>query len=464
VKDTVDRLESLSEEYEAVLRDYLGGTGEAALERAYELGRRAVAERLGVLEMARLHHQAMLKAARSRRMPEACIRAITSAGKLFVESLTPFEMTHRGFGEANAALRISGARYRELFENANDIVFTVDLKGNFTSINRAGERLSGYDRNEVLSMNFSSFVAREHVEVAHFARQVKLSGEEESTRYELEMVTKDGRRVPLEVNTRLIYEELRPVGVQGIARDITERKQAEQALRGLNARFEDEARRIARALHDEAGQLLASVYLAVAEIASELPAPVRARLEVITVRLDQVAEQLRHLSHELRPAMLDDFGLVPALEFLAQGVSKRTGLAVAIDASPLGTLPPPIETALYRILQESLTNVSKHAQAGHVRVRLYQDTRTIACSIGDDGIGFDLPAVCTNRGNAGLGLLGIRERLAPLGGTLSIVTAPGRGTTLDIRIPLKNSRRSDTGRWPRSPLEQTTHAAPNYSR
>jgi two-component system sensor histidine kinase UhpB len=464
MKGTPYRLEPLSEQYEGLLRDYLSGTGEAALEGAYELGRRALAEGLGVLEMARLHHQAMLEASRSTGASEACTRAITAAHKLFVESLTPFEMTHRGFVETNAALRVSGERYRELFENANDIVFTADLDGNFTSINRAGERLSGYGRSEVLSMNFSSFVAPEYLEVALLARLAKLSGEEERTRYELEILAKDGGRVPLEVNTRLIYQDGTLVGVQGIARDITERKRAEQALHSLNARLEDEARRIAHALHDEAGQLLASVYLAVAEVAGDLPAPVRPRLEAITALLDQVAEQLRHLSHELRPVILDHLGLIPALEFLAQGVSRRTGLAVTIDASLPGKLPPSIQTALYRILQESLTNVSKHAQARHVSVCLHQDVRTISCSIRDDGVGFDPPAVCANRDKTGLGLIGIRERLAPLGGTLSIVTGPGRGTTLDIKIPLKNSRRSDLGRCSPSPLEQTTHAAPDYSR
>jgi signal transduction histidine kinase len=271
---------------------------------------------------------------------------------------------------------------------------------------------------------------------------VKLLGDKEGTQYELEMLTKDGRRIPLEVNTRLIYQDGKPVGVQGIARDITERKQAEHAWHRLNARLEEEARKLAHLLHDEAGQLLASVYLAVAEIASELPSPARERLEKVSLLLDQVTEQLRRLSHELRPIFLDDLGLVPALEFLARGVSKRTGLAVTIEAAMERRPPASIEIALYRIIQETLTNAGKHAQARHVAVRLQQDDGMISCSVGDDGVGFDPSAACRNRDQSGLGLVGIRERLAGLGGTLSIRTGLDRGTTLEMKIPLKAGPRA----------------------
>ena len=155
---------------------------------------------------------------------------------------------------------------------------------------------------------------------------------------------------------------------------------------------------------------------------------------------------MRHLSHELRPVILDDFGLVAALEFLAQGVSQRTALVITVESTIEGRLSAVVETALYRILQETLTNVSKHAHAKRVCVRLHQDVRTISCSIEDDGIGFDASAVCHNRDKTGLGLIGIRERLAALGGALSIVSAPGRGTTVEVTIPLKRSRRFDAAR------------------
>jgi len=363
--------------------------------------------------------------------------------RVFVESVTPFEMTHKGFREAHAALDVSEARYRELFENANDVVFGTDLEGNFTSVNPAGERLSGYALSEALTMNFSAIVAPECLEAARRARETKLCGKE-GTRYELTILAKDGRRIPLEVNTRVIYQQGVPVGFQGIARDITERKQADRALRQLNDRLEDEAKRIAHALHNEAGQMLSAVYLALAELASELPGA-REQLQRIAAPLDQVGEQLRRLSHELRPAILDDFGLVAALEFLADGVSRRTGLIVTVESCVEGRLPSLIETALYRIVQEALTNVTRHARASRVGTRLMRTDQMITSSIQDDGIGLDPARFSAQTGGPGLGLIGIRERLGGLGGTFSINSGVGQGTALEIGIPLETAQCTKLG-------------------
>jgi two-component system, NarL family, sensor histidine kinase UhpB len=438
-KDANDAASRISKEFEALFEGYSAASSEDVLQRAYELGRRAMSEGLGAVDMARLHYRAL--AAVPALTSENCVRgALEISERIFIESMTPYEMAHRGFREANAALRASEARYRELFENANDIVFTVDLEGRFTSINRAGERLSGYDRREILTTRFNDVVDHASVRAAIAAREKKLSGEEEFTRYELDLLTKDGQRLPLEVNTRLIRHDGETVGVQGIARDITDRKQAEQALRRLNVGLEEEARRIAHALHDQAGQLLASAHLAIAEVARELPPDAREALRRISTPLDQLAEQLRHLSHELRPILLDDFGLEAALDLLGQGISQRGALAVTIDCSLGSRLPSAMEILLYRILQEALTNASKHAQARQITVTIQRDERTLKCAVVDDGIGFDLPATIAGKGKSCLGLIGIRERLAALGGSLSIVTGPSIGTTLNMSVPLTASR------------------------
>jgi signal transduction histidine kinase len=255
--------------------------------------------------------------------------------------------------------------------------------------------------------------------------------------FELGVRAKSGFTIPSEFVATPLARGSRIVGVLGIARDITDRKRAERALRHLNEALEEEVKRIAHALHDEAGQLLASVHIGLADVARDLPAPAAKRLEDVRGLLDKIEEQLRHLSHELRPTILDDLGLGPALEFLADGVSKRTGLSIAVEGSPGKRLPAPTETALYRIVQEALTNVTKHAQATRVYIKFMRNRRFLRGVIRDDGVGFDVPTVLTRRGSRGLGLTGIRERLHAVGGTLDIIATPRGGTQLILTVPVE---------------------------
>jgi signal transduction histidine kinase len=304
-------LQALLRQYTHALEDHLGGGGEIALQEAYELGRRALAEGLGVLDLASVHYEALMTILLRRSVTEDIIQTVKAGANFFAESLSPFEMTHRGYREANIALR------------------------------------------------------------------------------------------------------------------------------HLNEMLEEEAKRIAHALHDEAGQLLASVHLALEEVARELPPPAGDHLQKVRGLLDQIEMQLRRLSHELRPTILDDLGLFPALEFLATGISARTRIPIFVEGSPEKRLPHVIETALYRIVQEALTNVTKHAQATRVTVCLQREDQMVRCAIRDDGIGCDPAVVLGPRAECGLGLVGIQERLNTLGGKLQIVSFPGRGTELLITIPLE---------------------------
>ena len=212
---------------------------------------------------------------------------------------------------------------------------------------------------------------------------------------------------------------------------------AVQALRGLNETLESEISRIAFAVHDDAGQLLVAANLALSELSQDLPITLRARISRLEKMLEEVQKQLRRYSHELRPTILDELGWVPAIRFLAEGVRRRYNLPIEISAPSNGRLPRPVETALYRVVQEALTNITKHARAGRITIRVRREGRWMKCTILDDGLGFDTAILRSGHNRTGLGLLGMRERLNAVGGTFTIESAPGKGTCLEIRVPAR---------------------------
>src|SRR5262245_18928658 len=213
-------------------------------------------------------------------------------------------------------------------------------------------------------------------------------------------------------------------------------QEAVMALRRLNELLEEEAKKIADALHDEAGLLLFSVHLALQEASGGLSPRARLRLEKVRAPLDEIEKHLRRLSHELRPTVLDDLGLVPALEFLAQGVSERTGMPIVVEGPKSPRWPAPIEVALYRVVQEALRNATRHSRASRVDIRLGVQEGQFRCTVRDDGRGFDVEATLGRKGDRGLGLIGMRERLNALGGQMTIDSSRGKGTELRMSIPL----------------------------
>src|SRR5205823_3993640 len=157
----------------------------------------------------------------------------------------------------------------------------------------------------------------------------------------------------------------------------------------------------------------------------ELPERHKEQMGRVEELLNQVEKQLRRYSHELRPTVLDDLGWIPAIRFLAEGVSKRANLPIHIKVAFAGRLPSTTEVALYRVVQEALTNAVKHAKAGNIWVRALRDEFVLCCSIEDDGAGFDVKAVQSDCKRRGLGLTGMKERLHAIGGTLMIDSVSG---------------------------------------
>jgi signal transduction histidine kinase len=201
---------------------------------------------------------------------------------------------------------------------------------------------------------------------------------------------------------------------------------------------EDERRRISRDLHDTIGQLMAglSMVLKSIELSGELPAPAVARLADAQQVMRQLGREVHGLAVRLRPTALDDLGLEAALEQLVSEWSSRTGLAVDFHSSGLGSerLPPEVDTAIYRLVQEALTNVAKHARATSVTVVVTRLDLHLSVVVEDDGVGFD-PA----EGRKGrLGLVGMRERVDQVAGTIDIESSPGAGTTVAVRIPIRS--------------------------
>ena len=334
----------------------------------------------------------------------------------------------------------------ELFEQAPQAVALMGVDHRILRVNKEFSRVFGYSSQEALGQRISELIAGEE---AREEEQKYADSVAQGRRVDAEGVRrrKDGSSLYVSMVRVPVRLPNRQVAIYAIYRDISEHKQAEAALRQTNERLqelsrrlfqvqEDERRHLARELHDQMGQALtaAKLNLQAAQRLEERGLIARKLDDGIAV-LETLLQQARQISLDLRPPLLDDLGLVPALRWYLDQQAQRADLRVEFFADPaLERVDAAIETACFRVAQEALTNVVRHARAQTVSVELHRTPEALHLVVRDDGIGFD---VMTAEQGASLGLLGMRERVALLAGEMDCKSAPGRGTEIHAFFPVR---------------------------
>jgi PAS domain S-box-containing protein len=334
-------------------------------------------------------------------------------------------------------LRDSEARYRFLLENSPDVVFSTDRDGTFAFLSDGIVGLTGYTPAEVVGRHFNELIHADSI--ADSEARWREVNEDPSVVQQavIDLRSKSGARVPVEVkSTGIVDEDGRFAGLHGSARDISERVRLEQDLRRQAAELaaSDERAHLARELHDSVTQALFSMTLVSRTVELLLDRdPSAARNQLATLRdlQREALAEMRALIFELRPGNLEENGLIPSLRTHSAALQGRIGLPILVDSRIEGRLPIEIENVLYRIAQEALHNVVKHAGARQVRIGLARAGGGVRLTITDDGRGFDPGTVPDGH----MGLTGMRARAERIGAAFGVESIPGEGTTITITVP-----------------------------
>jgi signal transduction histidine kinase len=349
--------DDLSRRYLAALRAYLAKGGEAALERAYEMGREAVSDSCGIMDLAKAHEQALLQVL--SESPGDILETCRQMSLFFVETLWSFEMMQRGFREAN----------------------------------RLSQELNGLLESR--------------------ARQL----------------TAANSKLKLEIAERKRIE--------------TALRRSEENLRRLSRQIlvaqEEERKRISRELHDEVGQALTAINVNLAMFRQSTGThELAGKIADLQRLLEQTMETVHAFTRELRPAMLDHLGVIPALRAYVRNFGERTGLRIDFRAAPeVEQLGMEEKTVIYRVTQEGLTNIAKHAHASKAAVLIDKAEEDIRMEVRDNGKAVQVAEAVFGARGKRLGLLGIQERVRLVNGDFKLESTPGKGTVLRVRIPFK---------------------------
>ena len=355
-----------------------------------------------------------------------------------------------GTGKKNGQVfTLEGAEhaYRLLIESMNEGALTLTTDKLILYANQCFAKMVKRPLEQVIGASFREFLAVE--DRAPLRALLKRAGQAGS-KVQLSLHTGPGSQIPVLISVRpLAKHGSKIVTVGMVVTDMTETRRNEELLRGLSHRLvqvqEAERGRVALELHDGITQILCAILVRSQTLAEKLsPHDHTARQEAIKLRdlLGAAAQEVERISRNLRPSVLNELGLVAVLQSDGAEFTKRTGVPLKLTCAELtAPLSAEAQLACYRIFQEALKNVARHARAKHVTARLTQSDRGVELMIQDDGIGFhSAPRPAKQKSPRGFGLISLRERATAVGGTLTVQSAPGEGTSIAAQIPFSKVR------------------------
>lgn len=355
--------------------------------------------------------------------------------------------------KAELELADSAQKYRMLFNNANDAVFVTQLSklklyGDFIEVNEVACKKLGYTKDEFLKLSPSAIISPKFID--EFNKQTERLLTNSHVIYELVHKAKDSKHIPVEISSHLFTYEGKPT-VLSIARDITERKRVEEKLRKTGLRLrnlashlqtirEEERTAIAREIHDELGQVLTVLKIQITLLSNKLrddQQELKDKIISISNMIDDTVEKVQRITAKLRPYILDELGLIPAIEWQAQEFQSVTGIKCSFTLPNFELfLDSEKSTAIFRIFQEALTNIARHSKAKLISISIHLKAETLMLIVKDNGIGI---AQEQTKDFKSLGIIGMKERALILGGEVTVEGIPDKGTEVRVEIPLNNN-------------------------
>lgn len=350
---------------------------------------------------------------------------------------------------AQEKLQESEEKYRQLFLTETDTIFVYEAENlKIIDANDAAIKMYGYTHEEFLNMTRLD-ISINPEETLKWIKKT-MSGEKVHVPL-IYNKKKDGTIFPVEISAGSFIWKKRQMLFE-VIKDITGRIQAEnelkkshENLRALSSRItkvqEDERQRLARELHDQIGQKLTALSInldfMIEQLSEKSKTVLIERIYDSKTLVKNTIKTIRNLMANLRPLILDDYGLIAAIHWYSDQFSKRTKIPIVFKGEELESrLPSDIETNLFRITQEALTNIAKHAHAKEVTITLDKEEKTVKLVIIDDGVGFDPFIINKTKERRGLGLIGMRERAEAIGGTFKVITSPNKGTWIKVEVKI----------------------------